>query len=114
MTNQALTLEFDECAERFLDRSLGWFHHSTNAEIDQIARLKAEVSQLVVSAVDQFLARKSGTPGRACAATSIEFGDDDETVRVGMKRPLDNLIGYMLTVVVAGIDVIHAGFHRLA
>src|SRR5580700_2082452 len=64
--------------------------------------------------VDQFLTRKRVIPRFVFAAAAAYFGDDHEAVGIGMKRLLDDLIGYMRAVIVAGIDVIHAGCDRLA
>ena len=84
MTNQALTLQFGEYGQGLLDRSLGRFHDSANAEIDHIESLNTEISQVVVSAVDQFLVRKSLNPRLVCTPTSTQFGDDYGTIRVAL------------------------------
>lgn len=44
----------------------------------------------------------------------LHFGDDNEIVRVRVKRLLDELIGYVRTVKVAGIDMVHSGGDDLA
>src|SRR5579863_4930228 len=67
-----------------------------------------------MGAVDQLLARKSGNPGLVCPATSPKLSDDHKIIRVGTQSLLDNLIGHMRTVVVAGVDMVDAGPHGLA
>jgi hypothetical protein len=107
MTNQSLTLEFREHGQRFLDRSLRRFREPSNAEIHDVESVEAKISKVVVSAVDEFLARKSRNPGLVFTPTSAELGDDYETFGIRIKRPLDELISDVRTVVVAGIDVVH-------
>lgn len=58
MADESLSFEFSEHRERFLNRSLRWFHGSPNAEIDDIESLKTKISQVVVGAIDQLLAGK--------------------------------------------------------
>ena len=114
MTNQSLTLEFGQHGQRFFDRSLRWPHHPSDAKIDDIQRVEPEISQIVVNAIDQFLARKSMKPGLVCSPARAHLGDDHQAIRIGMERLLDDLIGHMRTVKVAGIDVVHAGRDRLS
>ena len=64
--------------------------------------------------IDQFLTRKSMKPGLVFPPASAHLGDDHQAVRIGMKRLLDDLIRHMRTVIVAGIDMIHAGRNRLS
>src|SRR5438105_5908772 len=52
-------------------------------------------------------------PGLVRTATSTHLGDDHQTIRIRMERPLDNLIGHMRTVEVAGVNVVHAGLYGL-
>src|ERR1700724_1383011 len=46
----------------------------------------------------------------ACA----HFGDDHEIIGIRMERLLDELIGHMGSVVVAGVDVVYARLYRLS
>jgi hypothetical protein len=48
MTNQSLVLELGEHGEGFLDRFIGGRHDSANTQIDDIQRVQAEVSQVVM------------------------------------------------------------------
>ena len=64
--------------------------------------------------VDEFLAGESMNPGLVRTAPSAQFGDDHETIRVWMESLLDDLIGHMRSVVVAGINVVYAGLDCLA
>src|SRR5689334_13064615 len=63
--------------------------------------------------VNQFLTGKGVNPGFVCTAPSAEFGNNYETMRIRMERPLNDLIGHVRAVVVASIDMIHAGIDRL-
>ena len=55
------------------------------------------------------LAREGGDPGLVFAAAGAYFGDDDETRGVGVERLLDDLIGDVRAVEVAGVDVVDSG-----
>jgi hypothetical protein len=44
-------------------------------------------------------------PGLIWAATSTQFGDDHEAISVRMESPLDDLIGYVRSVIIAGVNV---------
>jgi hypothetical protein len=72
------------------------------------------MSQVVVSAIDQILTGTGVEPGFVGAATGTELGHDDEAFGIRMERPLDQLIGDVRPVVVAGVDVIHAGLDGLS
>src|SRR5579862_448264 len=67
-----------------------------------------------MDAVDELLAGESMNPGLVRTAPSAQFGNDHETISVRMESLLNDLIGHMRSVVVAGINVIHAGLYRLA
>src|ERR1700733_14706810 len=53
-------------------------------------------------------------PGLVWTAPSAQFGDDHETIRVRMESLLDDLIGHVRSVVVAGINVVYAGLDCIA
>ena len=53
------------------------------------------------------------SPGFVRSPTGAHLGDDHQAVRIGVQRLLDNLICYVRTIEVAGIYVVHAGFHGL-
>ncbi len=53
-------------------------------------------------------------PGFVWTSTSAYFGDDHEILRVRIECLLDQLIGHMGSVVVAGVDVVHAGLYRFS
>jgi len=59
-----------------------------------------------VSAVDELLAGERRDPGCVFAASGAEFGDDDEAVWIGVDGILDDLVGDVRAVEVAGVDVI--------
>jgi hypothetical protein len=52
-------------------------------------------------------------PGLVSTATVTQFGNDHEAVRIRMECLLDKLIG-LRTVLVAGVDMVHAGLNCLA
>src|ERR1700691_6441808 len=105
MTNQALTLQFGKHGQRFLDGFLAGFHDSSNPKIDDIQRIETKVSQVVMEAVDELLAGESMNPRLVGTAPSAQFGDDHETIAVRMEGLLDDLIGHMRSVVVAGVNM---------
>src|SRR5580700_922407 len=76
MADEPLTLEFGEHGQRFFNRSLRGFRESANPEIDDVESADTEISQVVMNAVDELLAGKSGNPGLVRTATSAELGDD--------------------------------------
>jgi len=53
-------------------------------------------------------------PGFVWTATSAYFGDDHEILGIRMERLLDNLVGDMRTVEVAGVNVVHSRLDGLA
>src|SRR5580658_7536281 len=67
-----------------------------------------------MNAIGQFLRRKSVNPGLILSPASTHLGDDDQAIRIRMESLLDNLIGHMGTVKVAGIDMVYAGCNGLA
>src|SRR2546430_6443489 len=64
--------------------------------------------------IDQLLARKRMRPRLVFTPAGAHLGDNYQSSRIRMERLLDGLIGHMRTVVVAGIDVIHAGRHSVS
>src|SRR6266568_288507 len=67
-----------------------------------------------MNAVDQFLSRKSRYPRFVCATARPELGDNHKPVRIRMERLLNNSIGHMRAVVVAGVNLVHAGLYCMA
>ena len=114
MLNQTLLLEFSERGERLFERLVFRSGESAEPEIHNLERIEAQVAQIVVYGVDDLLARACVKPGTVGAAACADFGHDDQIIRIRMQRLLDDLIGHMRTVVIAGIDVVHARRHSLA
>src|ERR1700678_1178663 len=114
MTNQSLALELGKHGQRFCDGSLRWPHHSSHAKIDDVEGIDSEVAQIVMNGIDQFLTRKRMQPGLVLTPASAHLGADHQTIRIGMKRLLDNLVGHVRTVKVAGIDVVDSRCNRLS
>ena len=83
-------------------------------KVDHIQRVKPEVTQIVVNARRSIPAVKEhggqdlSAPRRAPTLVTIT-----RPIRIRMERLLDNLIGHVRTVKVAGVDVVHAGRNRL-
>src|ERR1700719_2632885 len=71
----------------------------------------SKLSSVRVAVMSTSLPRK---PGLVWTSASADFRDDHEILGVRMERLLDELIGHMGSVVVAGIDVVHAGLYRLS
>ena len=114
MTNQSLTLEFGSTVSgSSMDPSDGSID-SPDAEVDDVQRVEPEIAEIVMDGIDQLLTRKRMKPGLVRAPASADFGDDHQSIGIGMKRLLDDLIGHMRTVIVAGIDMVHAGRNRLS
>src|ERR1700719_1242726 len=71
----------------------------------------SKLSSVRVAVMSTSLPRK---PGLVWTSASADFRDDHEILGVRMERLLDQLIGHMGSVVVAGIDVVHTGIYRLS
>jgi len=84
----------------------------SHAQVHDIELVETEISQIVVDPSDEFLARQSVNPGLARSPAGAQLGNNYQTVRIGMERPLDYLVGHVRTVEVAGIDVIHTSLNR--
>ena len=75
--------------------------------------IEAQVAQIVVDRVDNLLPRACVQPGTFGLA-GADFGHDDQIIRIGMQCLSDDLIGYVGTIEIAGIDVVHTLGHRFA
>src|SRR6201998_1138776 len=64
--------------------------------------------------IDNLLAGACVKPGTVGAAASADFGDEHQVIVIWMQRLLNDLIGDMRTVEIAGIDVVHARCDSLA
>src|ERR1700747_1288956 len=64
--------------------------------------------------IDNLLPRACVKPGTVGAAASADFGHDHQVIGIGMQRLLNDLIGDVRTVGIAGIAVIPAGADSLA
>src|ERR1700730_4445529 len=114
MLNQALLLQFSERGEWLFEWLVSRSGEPTEPEIHDVEGIKAQVAQIVMYGIDNLLARACVQPGTIGAAASTDFGDDHQVIGVRMQRLLNNLIGDMRTVEIAGIDVIHARRDGLA
>ena len=113
--HQTLALKIRQHGERRLDGALGRSRHvEHDAQVDDIERVHAEMAQVVVDRAGEILRREGRIPRRVRSPLRTDFGDDDEIVRIGMKRLADDLVGHVRAVEVARIDVVHAAGDRLA
>jgi hypothetical protein len=81
---------------------------ATNPPSRRFTTWSASRPRLRVYGVDDLLARACVKPGTIGAAACADFGHDDQIIRIRMQRLSDDLIGYLRTVEIAGIDVVHA------
>ncbi len=54
--------------------------------------------------IDQLFTRQRVNPRLIFTSASTHLGDDHKVIRIGMKGLLNDLVGHMRTVAVAGID----------
>src|SRR5207244_5991835 len=114
VTYKSLPLEVGKHGQRFLNRCFRWLGESSHPKIDDIEYIKSEISQVVVNGVDQLPTGKSMNQVFVVASASAHLGHDHTINRIGMECLLDDPIGYMRAIVVAGVNVVHAGLDRLA
>src|SRR5271168_5032551 len=67
-----------------------------------------------MDALDQIFTRTVENPGAVVATASSDLGDEGEVFRVRIQGFLDNLVGDVWTVEVAGVNVVDAGRDGLA
>jgi hypothetical protein len=86
-------------------------HH---AVVNDVENVEIQVSQVVVHTRGKLLRRDGRLPRLVGRAPCPQLGDDHQVFRIRMERLLDYLVGDVRTVVVAGIDVVHACHDGLA
>ena len=110
-----MPLQVREYGQRGFERTFrGAVRVEHGAQIDDIDDVDAEIAQIVVHGLRQFLAREGGNTGSICTAPGADLGHDDEILWIGMQCLADDLIGDVRTVKVAGVDVVHAAGDGLA
>src|ERR1051325_4510078 len=109
MANQPLTLQFGQHRQGLLDRPFRRFRESAHTQIDDIESFEAKISEIVMNASDDLFPRERGNPRFIRTTTCAHLRNNHEVVRKGMQRFLDDLIGYVRTVEVARVYVVHAG-----
>src|SRR5580700_86307 len=114
MLNDALLLQFSERGERLFKGLVIRSGESAEPEIHYMERIEAQIAEIVVYGVDDFLARTCVRPGTIGAAARTVLGHDHQIIGIRMQRLLNDLIGYMRTVVIAGVNVVHARGDRPA
>jgi hypothetical protein len=114
MLNETLLLEFSERGEWLFKWLVFRSGESAEPEIHDLERIEAQVAQIVMYGIDNLLARACVKPGTIGAAAPTDFGHDHQIIGIRMQRLLNDLIGDMRTVEIAGIDVVHARRDSLA
>src|SRR5579862_909814 len=114
MLNETLLLQFSERGEWLSKWLVFRSGESAEPEIYNLERIEAQVAQIVMYGIDNLLPRACVKPGTVGAAASADFGHDHQVIGIRMQRLLNDLIGDMRTVEIAGIDMIHARCHSLA
>src|SRR5262249_50879540 len=99
---------------RFLNGTLRWPHDFAYSEVDDVEPIDTEIPKIVMNAGDDFFTRKGVNPRFVFTTASAYLSHNDQTIRVWMKRLPDYLIGYMRTIKVARVDMVHSGRDRLA
>src|ERR1700730_1950765 len=108
MLNEALLLQFSERGEWLFEWLVFRRGECTEPEIHDVQGIEAQMAQIVMYGIDNLLAGACVQPGTIGAAASADFGDDHQIIGVRMQRLLNDLIGDMWTVEIAGVDVVHA------
>ena len=114
MANQAFVFQFRQRRQTFGDRSLRGAHRRADAQIDHVDHVKAEVAQIIVHRVDNFLLRMRRNPGLVGPAPRADFGHNHQIFRVRMQRLFDQPVADVWPVKIGSVDVIHAGGDRFA
>src|SRR4029077_20629161 len=114
LLNEALLLEFSERGDGLFEWLVFRRGESTEPEIHDVKGIEAQVAQIVMYGIDNLLAGACVQTGTIGAAAPADFGDDHQIIGVRMQRLLNDLIGDMRTVEIAGVDVVHARCDSLA
>src|SRR6266481_3145195 len=110
----ALLLHLGERGERLFKWLVFRSGKSAEAEIHDLEGIEAQVAQIVVYGIDNLLPRTCVKPGTIGAAAATNFGHDHQIIVIRMQRLPNDLISYMRTVEIAGIDVVDARRDGLA
>jgi len=117
MPDKAFGAEARPASHLRLDRTFGGTHRARHGMLRKLTTSSASrlrLRRLSCTALGQLCRRHGGKPGSVVAAPRGNLGDDDEIVRIGMKRLCDRLVGDVWPVEIAGVDVVHAAGHCLA
>ncbi len=114
VADEALLLEFEEGGERCLEGGVGGEDGRTEAEVDDGEGVEAEVAEVVVDGAGELLCGDGGEPGGVAAAAGADLGDEEEVFGIGVESFLDELVGDVRAVEVAGVDVVDAEADGLA
>src|SRR5579872_6310879 len=114
MLDETLLLEFRERGEWLFKWLVFRSGESAEPEIHDLQRIEAQVAQIVMYGIDNLLPRACVKPGTVGAAASADLRHDHQVIGIRMQRLLNDLIGDVRTVEIAGIDVIHARADSLA
>lgn len=114
MADQALGLEVGQGSQRFCNRVLVGSKVAADTQIDDLQRVQAEMAQIVLHRAGEVLAGECRRPGLVRSALGTDLCDNHEFFGIGVDRLLDDLIGDVGTVIVAGLDMVDSQPHRLA
>ncbi len=79
-----------------------------DAQIDHIHRLEPEIAQIILDSAGQIVRFLRRQPGRIGPSHGADLGDDGQILGVRMQRFLDDLVGDMRAVEIAGVDMVDA------
>ncbi len=115
VTYEALALQLGEDGKRLLDGAFGWYRRAEHdAEVDDVERVQTQIAKVVVDGLRQLLDRESRVPGTIVATAGTYLGDDGYVFGVGVQGLLDDLVGDVRSVEVAGVDVVDSEFDGFA
>ncbi len=78
-------------------------------QVDRAEVVGLESSQIVLDTLPQLGRLLGRHPSALRVADRADLGDDDQIVGIGMQRLVDQLVGHVRSVVLRGVDVVHAG-----
>jgi hypothetical protein len=115
MPDQALALQVGQNRQLFLDRAFGRTMNAEHeAHVDHVQHVQPQIAQIVMHRAGQFGRRHRLVPGRVFPASGAQLGDDHQVIGVGVQRFLDDLVGDMRAIEIAGVDMVDAAGHRFA
>jgi len=68
-------------------------HVEHTAQVDDLEHIQAQIAEILVDRLREFLAREGWNPRAIRAAPGADLGDDDEIIAIGRQRFPDDLVG---------------------